>query len=80
VAQVVQRMNPEYLIVAAGIFSFIGLLALHFIAATLLRRARARRVFLHELQLRERRRRVLFTNSTAGSTDHESKTAELDRV
>ncbi len=78
-AKDVQRMSPEYLIVAAGIFSFIGLLALHFIAAPLLRRQRARRMFLHELQLRERRR-VLFTNRTAGSTDDEAKTAELDRV
>lgn len=72
-------MSPEYLIIVAGILSFIGMLALQFISAVLRRRARARRVFRHELQLRERRR-VLFTNSTAGSTDHESKTAELDRV
>jgi hypothetical protein len=74
-------MNPEYLIIVAGILSFIGMLVLQFISAVLRRRVRARRVFAQELRRRELRR-ALIVNSTTASTalEHEAKTAELEVV
>ena len=75
-------MSPEHLIIAAGILSFIGLLALQSIATALRKYQRIRRMYLAELRSREQRehRGSPIVNSTMGSTatDHEAKTAELD--